>query len=54
MNDTAASERSIPQEVLELIERFEHNRDAYRSNEHNEAQVRAEQRRGPHRRGGNS
>jgi len=37
---------------LELIERFERNRDAYCSSEYNEAQVRAERRRGPHRRGG--
>ena len=42
MEDTAASERSIPQEVLELIERFEQNRDSYRSSEYNEAQVRLE------------
>ena len=31
-----------PKEVLELIERFERNRDAYRSHEYNEAQVRLE------------
>jgi predicted type IV restriction endonuclease len=31
-----------PKEVLELIERFERNRDAYRSSDYNEAQVRLE------------
>jgi len=36
MNGTAANGRTIPQEVLELSERFEQNRDSYRSNEYNE------------------
>jgi len=31
-----------PKEVLKLIERFERNRDAYRSSDYNEAQVRLE------------
>ena len=42
MNDTAANGRSIPQEVLKLIERFEQNRDSYRSNEYNETETRRE------------
>jgi len=32
----------IPQEVIDLIERFKHNREAYLSSEYNEAQVRLE------------
>ena len=31
-----------PREVIDLIERFERNRDTYRSSEYNEAQVRLE------------
>jgi len=31
-----------PKEVLKLIERFEHNRDAYRSSDYNETQARRE------------
>jgi len=31
-----------PKEVLKLIERFERNRDAYRSHEYNETQARRE------------
>jgi len=33
---------SAPKEVLELTERFERNRDAYRSHEYNETQARRE------------
>ena len=33
---------AAPQEVVDLIERFKHNREAYRSREYNEAQVRLE------------
>ena len=33
---------AAPQEVVDLIERFKHNRDSYRSREYNEAQVRLE------------
>jgi len=32
----------IPQEVSELVERFDRNRGSYRSSEYNEAQVRLE------------
>ena len=32
----------IPQEVSELVERFDRNREAYLSSEYNEAQVRLE------------
>ncbi len=43
MEDNASEPRlHAPQEVVELVERFESNRDAYRSNECNEAQVRLE------------
>jgi predicted type IV restriction endonuclease len=31
-----------PNSVLELVERFEHNREAYRSGHYNETQVRRE------------
>ena len=31
-----------PKKVLKLVERFERNRDAYRSSDYNEAQVRLE------------
>jgi predicted type IV restriction endonuclease len=31
-----------PREVIDLIERFKRNREAYLSNEYNEAQVRLE------------
>jgi predicted type IV restriction endonuclease len=31
-----------PDSVLELVERFEHNRQAYRSGHYNETQVRRE------------
>jgi len=31
-----------PQEVSELVKRFERNRESYRSSEYNEAQVRLE------------
>ena len=33
---------SVPQTVLDLVERFERNLDAYRSGQYNEAQVRIE------------
>ena len=33
---------AAPREVIDLIERFEPNRDTYRSSEYNEAQVRLE------------
>jgi len=33
---------SVPKEVKRLVERFERNRDAYRSSEYNEAQARLE------------
>jgi hypothetical protein len=43
MEDSASELRTdVPQKVVALIERFERNRDAYRSNEYNEAQVRLE------------
>jgi|Deesub1362A_J573_1020465.scaffolds.fasta_scaffold11560_3 hypothetical protein len=32
----------VPREVLELIERFDRNRDAYRSGQYNETQLRHE------------
>ena len=32
----------IPREVIDRIERFKHNREAYLSSEYNEAQVRLE------------
>ncbi len=33
---------AAPKEILELVERFERNRDAYRSGPYNETQVRRE------------
>jgi len=33
---------AAPKEILELVERFERNRDAYRSGHYNETQVRRE------------
>jgi len=32
----------VTREVLELIERFDHNRDAYRSGQYNETRLRHE------------
>jgi predicted type IV restriction endonuclease len=36
------TQTSIPQEVRELVERFDRNRDAYRSPSYNETQLRRE------------
>jgi predicted type IV restriction endonuclease len=33
---------SVPPEILELIERFDRNREAYRSGQYNETQLRRE------------
>src|SRR6266404_3014906 len=37
-----AEKLTIPQSVLELIERFDRNRDAYKSGQYNETQLRRE------------
>ena len=41
-DNVSESRRHVPQEVVELVERFERNRDAYRSREYNETETRRE------------